>query len=67
MDSRQTYAIFRQERFVGWSAGVTAVDAMTLWIDTSSETETDGTLSRRVLPGPYMAVEKQEAIDRRMI
>lgn len=67
MNSRLTYAIFRQERFVGWSHGSTAVDAIDIWIDSSSETEPGGTLSRRVLPGPWSAVEKKEAIDRRMI
>ncbi len=61
--SRQTYAIFRQERFVGWCDGDSAADAIEMWIDTPLS---NGVLPRN-MPGPWMAVEKTEAMERRLI
>ncbi len=58
-----TYAIFRQERFVGWCDGVSAIDAIDQWVDTPLS---DGIDLHR-LPGPWSAVEKAEAIRRKML
>lgn len=59
----QTYAIFRQERFVGWCDGPTAMDALDLWVTTP---RSDGTDLRKMV-GPWSAVEASEALERKMI
>jgi hypothetical protein len=56
------YAIFRAERFVGFSFGHSAAEALDLWLDTP--------LSNGVMPGlagPWSAVLEPEARQRGMI
>jgi hypothetical protein len=61
--SQRTYAVFRQERFVGWCDGASATEAIDRWIDTPLSNG----VSPRSMPGPWMGIEKSEAIARGMI
>lgn len=63
MNNRIEFAVFRQEKFQGFSYGPDAMTALDLWVTTP---RSDGTDLRK-MQGPWSAVEKQEAIDRRMI
>lgn len=63
MANELEFAVFRQEKFQGWSRSATAIDALNFWIETP---RSDGTDLRK-LKGPWSAVERQEAINRRMI
>ncbi len=61
--TKQTYAIFRQDRFVGWCDGASAVDAIDMWVDTPLSNG----VPPRAMPGPWSAVEKAEAMRRKLI
>ncbi len=60
---QHTYAIFRQERFVGWCEAGSAEDAIETWIDTPYSHG----VKPRSMPGPWSAVEEGEARERGLI
>lgn len=52
------FVIFRQDRFIGRAEAPTALEALDLWIDTYKCPPP---------PGPYMAIEENEAKQRKLI
>jgi len=59
-----SWAIFRQERFVGFSFGHTANQALNLWLDTPLS---NGVYPWEAFRGPWSALPEAEARQRGMI
>lgn len=56
----KTFVIFRQERFIGRAEARTAHEALDLWVETYDN-------HCPAPPGPFMAVEENEARQRKLI